>query len=203
MRVALRGLADASPRYIISAQTKQEDSEAMSKTQLRKVLGCMTAPQLVDMVVELYEARPEAKEYLDFFVKPDIEAKLEKARNAIRKEMGRSSRGRCKARSTRVRRLVKDISSLNPGAEAVCEIMTYAVEQACAAGSEMWVKEVTQRAFVRLLSETLIKADSAGMLNVYLPRIKTAVDDMPRSFLAGDSFRKKLREGIAETLEGL
>ncbi|MDE6051616.1 MAG: hypothetical protein K2G08_08020, partial [Paramuribaculum sp.] len=71
----------------------------MSKTQLKKVLATMTAPQIADLVVELYEARPEAKEYLDFFVKPDIDAKLEKARSAIRKEASRTSRGYSKMRS--------------------------------------------------------------------------------------------------------
>ncbi|MDE5686815.1 MAG: hypothetical protein K2I26_09685, partial [Paramuribaculum sp.] len=79
----------------------------MSKTQLKRMMAEMTAEQISEMVLELYAARPEAKEYLDFFVSPDIDRRLDKARSAIRKEVGRHSRGRNKSRSTKVRRYIK------------------------------------------------------------------------------------------------
>ena len=45
----------------------------MSKTALKKVLAGMTAQQLTELITDLYEARSEAKEYLDFYINPDIE----------------------------------------------------------------------------------------------------------------------------------
>lgn len=50
----------------------------MSKAQLKKALGKLDAPALGEMLLELYEARPEAKEYLEYWLKPDAEAELEK-----------------------------------------------------------------------------------------------------------------------------
>lgn len=163
----------------------------------------MTAGQIGELVLELYDARPEAKEYLDFFIKPDIDAKLEKAKTAIKKEMSRNSKGRNRARSTRIRRYIKDISSLNPGDEAVCEIMTFAIETACAVGSDQWIKEVTQRGFAKLLHETLIAADKAGMLDIYLPRIEKAVGAMRSSWFRSNEFKSLLKETLRESLDQL
>ncbi len=168
----------------------------MSKTQLKKELLAMSVQQITDMVLELYSARPEAKEYLDFFIKPDIDAKLEK-------EMNRTSRGRNRARSSRIRRFIKDISSLNPGAEAICEIMTFALETACATGSEQWIKEVTQRAFAKLLHETVTTADTHGILNIYLPRIEKAIDSMRTSWFHSNEFKLLLKDTLHSSIQSL
>ena len=168
----------------------------MSKTQLKKELLAMSVQQITDMVLELYSARPEAKEYLDFFIKPDIDAK-------IKKEMNRTSRGRNRARSSRIRRFIKDISSLNPGAEAICEIMTFALETACATGSEQWIKEVTQRAFAKLLHETVTTADTHGILNIYLPRIEKAIDSMRTSWFHSNEFKLLLKDTLHSSIQSL
>lgn len=42
----------------------------MSKAQLKKHLIKLTKEQVIDVVMELYEARKEAKEYLDFYINP-------------------------------------------------------------------------------------------------------------------------------------
>ena len=175
----------------------------MSKTQLKKELARMTADQIGELILDLYDARPEAKEYLEFFIKPDIDSKLEKARSAIRKEMWRTSRGHNRARSTRIRRTIKDIASLNPGEEPVCEIMTYAVEQACAAGSEQWIKDSTQKTFARLLNDTVREADRSGMLDVYLPRIELAIKSMRSSWIRSNEFKSLLKETLHDTLQNL
>ena len=175
----------------------------MSKTQLKKELAKMTADQIGELLLELYDARPEAKEYLDFFIRPDIDSKLEKARANIKKEMWRTSRGRNRARSTRVRRYIKDIASLNPGEEHVLEIMTYAVEQACAVGADQWIKETTQKALARLLSDTLTEADRAGMLGDYLPRIEKAIVSMTSSWFRTNEFKSFLKETLDDTLPAM
>ena len=163
----------------------------------------MTADQIGELVLELYDARSEARDYLEFFVKPDIDVRLEKARAAIRKEMWRTSRGRNKSRSTRLRRYVRDITSLNPGYEAVCEIMTFVIETACAAGSEQWITEPTQRAIARFVSETVREADRVGLLNIYLPRIEAAIQSMRSSWFRSNEFKSLLRETLNDSLQSL
>lgn len=163
----------------------------------------MSAEQISELVLDLYEARPEAREYLDFYVKPDIDAKLQKAQSAIKKEINRSSRGRSKMRSTRLRRLIKDISSLNPGDEPVCDIMTFTITEVCALDSNIYIKETTRRALAKLLTETVIAADAAGMLDVYLPRLRSAVAGMSSSFFHRSELKSQLREALRDALDSL
>lgn len=43
----------------------------MSKAALRKELVKMSQEQLVTLILDLYSARPQAKEYFEFFLSPD------------------------------------------------------------------------------------------------------------------------------------
>lgn len=167
----------------------------MSKSGLRKQLAQMSREQIVELMVELYDARREAKDYLDFFVNPDIDGRLDKARVGIKKELVRSSKGRNKARISRVRRYIKDISSLNPGVEPVVEIMTYAVETACSVGNRMWIKDSTQQAFAKLMADTLLIAED----DFALKRMEKAVGAMDSERVYASEFR----ELMMQTLEGV
>ncbi len=175
----------------------------MSKAQLKKVMAQMDADQIADLVLELYDARPEAKAYLDFFVKPDIDAKLDKAKSAIKKELSRTARGRNRARTTRLRRIIKDIASFNPGGETVCELMTYTVETACAIGSSQLIKDVTQRGISGLLHDAIVEADRTGMLNVFLPRIEKAIGGMRSPCSRSYEFKSLMKQTLDNTLQGL
>ena len=44
----------------------------------------MSKDAIIEMVLELYPARKEAKEYLDFYVSPDEKGKLEEYKSIIR-----------------------------------------------------------------------------------------------------------------------
>ena len=163
----------------------------------------MSAEQISEMVLDLYAARSEAREYLDFFVSPDIEKKLDKSRSLIKMEMSRNSKGRNKSRSTRIRRFIKDISSLNPGTEPVAEIMTFAVEAFCEVGSDQIIKTSVQNGYARLLHDTIIYINDAGLVGDYLPRIEKAVDSMSSSWWRGNEFKKLLKQELKETMESL
>lgn len=163
----------------------------------------MSAEQIGEMVLDLYAARSEAREYLDFFVSPDIEKKLNKSRSSIKKEMSRNSKGRNKSRSTRIRRFIKDISSLNPGTEPVAEIMTFAVETFCEVGSDQIIKTSVQNGYARLLHDTIVYINDAGLVGDYLPRIEKAVDSMSSSWWRGNEFKKLLKQELKETMESL
>lgn len=175
----------------------------MSKAKLKKLLEQLNHEQVSDLIIELYEARSEAKEYLDFYVQPDIDKRMEKARANIKKEFMRSSRGRNKGRITRIKRFIKDVSSLNPGVEYEIELKTFAIETACRAGSDSLVKETTQRAVGRLIIDTVMQANSNGLLPSILPRIETAVDAMPTSLFSRNQYRRLLKESLKEAVENL
>lgn len=169
----------------------------MSKTQLKKELARLDAEQMRELIIDLYEARKEAKDYLDFFVDPDIEARLEKARTAISKEMRRVTHGRCNMRISRVKQAIKSISSLKPGDEHVCEIMTYSVVTACEVTAGLWIKESLQESIAKLLRETVILADSTGMLDAYAGRLNEAINGMK----SGIFYRNRFKALLADTLK--
>lgn len=81
----------------------------MSKVQLRKELKLLTKPQLEELILDLYEARKEAKEYLDFFVNPDVESMFGKYVEAVNKELRKSKWGESKARVNHLKKLLKDL----------------------------------------------------------------------------------------------
>lgn len=175
----------------------------MSKTQLKKTLQQMSSEQLSELIIELYDARSEAKEYLEFFLNPDIDTKLEKVRAAIKKEVNRQSRGRNRARATRLRRFIKDFGSFNPGAEHVADVMTYTMEQVCRTANDQMFKTSTQMSLVRLLHDTVLKIDEAGMLDHYLPRLRSAIEEMESHWYKSNEFKKALKAELEETLEAL
>ena len=170
----------------------------MSKTQLKKVLVNLDRDQLQALVLEVYEARKEAKEFLDFFVDPDVDKMMGKYKGVIDKELGRVSRGRARPRMTRLRKAVKDFASFNPGGEFTGEIMTYLVERFCATGSDCWIKDTTQRSMAKFLSETLVFIDKNELIADFLPRITRAVESMKSGFFHNNTFKRLLKETIED-----
>ena len=58
----------------------------MSKSQVKKLLAGMSKEDVINVVLELYDARKEAREYLDYFVNPDEAGELEKFKKIVLKE---------------------------------------------------------------------------------------------------------------------
>ena len=67
----------------IRINTKKND---MSKATVKKILMSMQKEELIGMVLEMYDARKEAKEYLEFFVNPDEDGKLNEYKKIIEEE---------------------------------------------------------------------------------------------------------------------
>ena len=65
----------------------------MSKATVKKILMSMPKEEIIGMVMEMYDARKEAKDYLEFYTNPDEDAKLEEYKKIITEEFY-PSRGR-------------------------------------------------------------------------------------------------------------
>ena len=81
--------------------------------------------------------------------------------------------------------------------------MTYAVETMCAVGNDQWIKASTQQGLARLLHDTVLYIDTAGLIGDYLPRIEGAVNGMTSSFWRGNEFKKLLKTELDNTIEAL
>lgn len=88
----------------------------MSKAQLKKQLNSLEKSQIIEMVMELYDARKEAKEYLEFYLNPDEDKKLEEFKKIIQKEFY-PSRGEPKTRFSVCRKAVTDFMNMKPAPE--------------------------------------------------------------------------------------
>ena len=171
----------------------------MSKSTLKKALSTLTKEQIEEMILDLYAARPEAKEYLDFWVSGDIDSKMTKAKNSIVKECARTQRKRPRLRITKIKKFIKDIVSLNADSQTISDIMTFAVERICAVGSEGWLKETTQKSSARLLHDTMLYDRANGEISAIAPRLQAAVDNMRTDSWWSRDFKTLLSEEINDT----
>ena len=58
----------------------------MSKAEVKKYIKSLERGSLEELVMDLYSARKEAKEYLEYVIKPNDKGKLEEYREIITKE---------------------------------------------------------------------------------------------------------------------
>lgn len=101
----------------------------MSKAQLKKALAGMDAGSIAEMVCELYDARPEAKEYLEFWLKPDMKGELDKYKVKIhRLFFTTSGKPRKRPTITSIKKELKYFSSLCFEPEIMSELYIYLCE---------------------------------------------------------------------------
>lgn len=102
----------------------------MSKSTIKKLLQSMTKAEIIEMVLELYSARKEAKEYLEFYACPDEKGKLEEYKSIIREEFYPKRRREPQTRFSVCRKAVADFKKLKPSADALAELMVSYMEWA-------------------------------------------------------------------------
>lgn len=153
----------------------------MSKTQLRKELQQLDKESIINVVLDLYTARKEARDYLDFFVDPDISGRMEKARIKIAKELTRGRPGgKSRARISHIRAAIKEIATLDPGIEYIADLMVYAIEMAYATTQSQRLTATFANGIRRLVTDTVIYLDRNNQLADYLPRLQKADQSLSR-----------------------
>ena len=93
----------------------------MSKAKLKKHLLSLTKEQITDIVLELYDARKEAKDYLEFYLAPDCNAELEKSKKAIRNEFFPTRGFSEKPSFAKCRKVISDFQKLKPEPTTVAD----------------------------------------------------------------------------------
>ena len=74
----------------------------------------MTKDEIITMVLELYSARKEAKDYLEFYAEPDEQGKLEEYKDIIREEFYPKRNRDPQMRFSVCRKAVSDFKKLTP-----------------------------------------------------------------------------------------
>ena len=103
----------------------------MSKAKLKKYLQTLSKEQVIEVMIELYDARKEAKDYLEFYLTPDSKAELEKCKKAIRQEFFPTRGFSEKPSFAKCRKVISDFQKLKTEPTYVADLMLFYIEQGC------------------------------------------------------------------------
>lgn len=169
----------------------------MSKTTVKKAIADFDAAQLRELLLDVYAKSKEAKEILDFFANPDINAKIEEYKKPLAKEINRFVRRAHRPRIPKIRAILKKFSTIEPGDEAIAELMVYTITEICVVASDEWFKESTNEAVNKLFLETLNYLKPRMLFDEYLPHINKTLAGM-NDFRY---YKNPLRELLSDTLD--
>lgn len=145
----------------------------MSKVLLKKRLSSMQKAEIIGLVAELYEAKKEAKEYLDYWMNPDEDAKLEEYMKIVRYEFYPPGNREPKTRFSVCKKAISDYKKLKPSAGAMAELMLCLVENACrftADYGDMW--DAYYESLTSNFAVLLKHVDKAGLFEEYRSRLE-------------------------------
>ena len=150
----------------------------MSKATVKKTLMAMPKEEIIGMVLEMYDARKEAKEYLEFFANPDEAGKLEEYKKIITEEFyPAKSRREPKTRFSVCRKAVSDYKKLKPSPEKLADLMLCYVENACEFTydyGDMWEQYYTS--VENNFEKTMAFIAKNNMLELFKPRLKQCME---------------------------
>lgn len=150
----------------------------MSKATLRKALKDFDAQQMQALLLDVYSKSKEAKEILDFFAEPDIEKKTEEYRTALTKEATRYTRRAYRPRLPRLRSTLKRFRTLEPGDEAVAELMVDTSLTLIGLGKDSWLRDQLYDNIAKFFAETMAYIAERDMTDDFMPRIRKARESL-------------------------
>jgi hypothetical protein len=104
----------------------------MSKLTLKKHLQTLSKEQVIETVLNMYDAVKPAKEYLEYFLNPDEKAMYEKYKKVITDEFyPRTMIFYPKLRFSVARKAIAEFRALKPSPELLADLMFTLAENAC------------------------------------------------------------------------
>lgn len=138
----------------------------------------MTSEEKTELILDLYAARKEAKDYLEFFLKPDINALKEKSQKVVTKEINRRGKyGYSRPKITNIRNAVKDIDSVHPGEEYSINIRIFIIDELITAvilGNSY--SDASYKSLMKFLTEAVAIANESGFLDDTVESLEHGVD---------------------------
>lgn len=164
----------------------------MSKATVRKTIAEFDAPQLRELILDVYSKSKEAKELLDFFANPDIAAKIEEYKKPLYKEVHRFTRHAHHPRMPKIKTILKKFAKLEPGDEAIAELRVYVVLEFCDVGYDTALSTKIVDAVDSFFTDTLKFLRERTMLDEYRPRLKKKIESMKDHLFYKNQLKKTL-----------
>jgi hypothetical protein len=163
---------------------KQKGND-MSKAGLKKAFRSMTRDEIAEMVLELYDARREAKDYLDYWLAPDPDRALDEAKASAEKMFFYSTgKPRSQPAAADLKRLVKNFSTLVFDSDKIADLLMYIAER-----QYIWVTQKrsgflqAEVAVRRAYDNARVYIEGAALEDLYglrLERLAESIDDFFR-----------------------
>ncbi len=151
----------------------------MSKAKLKKYMSALSKEQVVDIMLQLYDASKEANAWLEFYMEPNSDAELEKYKKAIRNQFfGRNDWPKDPS-FRECNKLITSFKKLIPDPNAIADLMLYYVEQGCSLTAQYGDYDDP---FYTALENNFNKAvkfiSSNGLMSEYSPRMKKMIESV-------------------------
>lgn len=168
----------------------------MSKSQVKKLLSSMSKEEVINVVMELYDARKEARDYLDYYANPDETSELEKFKKIVLKEFDDDISRNPQCRFSVCRKALSDFKKLTPSSDTLAEAMVFYMERVyefsfCA--GDLW--EQYYDSAISNFQSTLKFLIKNNLLESMMPRI---VQIMAWSWPCGYGFHDETGDSFCE-----
>ena len=132
----------------------------MSKSTLKKELVRWNKDELVEIILTVYSASKDTKEYFDFFIDPNPEKLKEKYEELIIKEFSRTKYGnRSKARISLIRQIIKRFISFEPGTDYITDFYYFTICHAVHAEQAVYFSTVLFNGVKKITTDFLTYSD--------------------------------------------
>ncbi len=140
----------------------------MSKAQLKKYIQELDREHLEEFVLDIYSDVKPAKEYLDFFLNPDVNKLVEKTQRAIYSKVFRPNGDPVlKLKFTKINDIMKDFTAKVRDPHIVADMMVYLLTLLCNYGSKYYHSESFVRSLVANFGRFSKWLVSSGLENEY------------------------------------
>ena len=153
----------------------------MSKLSVKKTLNQFDADELRALILDIYSKSKEAKELLDFYAEPDLEAKFDAFLKQIQKEIYRFKKRQFRPRILVIRSIFRKFKVFEPGDEYVGRLMAETVITFCQMSHKQWIDDGVVNNFTAFFEDTLEFLKTRCMLAEYEPRFRRVISEIGRN----------------------
>lgn len=170
----------------------------MSKIALKKEFSRYTKEQIIDVLLDLYDNRPDVKDYFKFFLNPDSEKLFEKYKKAMNKELSRTKHHNSKARISVIKKLLKEFKSFQPDIKWSYNLYSHVISYSLYMEKYYYFSNTLYNGISAIAKDFLQFADDNGELNVAVE----SIDNIIKPSTEGTRyFKDKITDVLQEYIE--
>lgn len=158
----------------------------------------MSAPQLVDVILEAYAARPEIKEYFEYFLNPDVSRLFVKQMKEVNKELNRSKYRYSKARVSVINKAIKDFAAYNPGDDRIVNFIVSVIYNLAETEISVDFTDTHWSLVSKLVKQALATADNAGIIDRAVEPLSHFIYNYNDNVVATIGFRCAVKDASLE-----